>query len=101
MKHHGIKKGRLDSVSSSSLQVHGQTSLTASHDITSFVGQRRDVMRWPPALWGGCGGNSGIEIFGTGGDTHTVPLCGARVKNLHSHLKSLRNKRKERQKEQR
>ena len=31
-------------------QVHGQTSLTASHDITSFVGQRRDVMRWPPAV---------------------------------------------------
>ena len=31
----------------------------------------------------------------------TVPLRGARVKNLNSHLKSLRNKRKERQKEQR
>ena len=45
--------------------------------------------------------NSGIEPFGTGGDTHTVPLRGARVKNLNSHLKSLRNKRKERQKEQR
>ena len=31
------------------MQVHSQTSLTASHDITSFVGQRRDAMRWPPA----------------------------------------------------
>ena len=49
MKDHKNKKGRLDSVSNSFWQVHGQTSLTASHDITSFVGQRRDVMRWPPA----------------------------------------------------
>ena len=55
----------------------------------------------PPALLSGCSGNSGIERFGTGGDTHTVPLRGARVKNLNSHLKSLRNKRKEKQKEQR
>ena len=31
------------------MQVHSWTSPTASHDITSFVGQRRDVMRWPPA----------------------------------------------------
>ena len=31
-------------------QGHGQTSPTASHDITSFVGQRRDAMRWPPAI---------------------------------------------------
>ena len=29
--------------------VHSQASLTPSHDITSFVGQHRDVMRWPPA----------------------------------------------------
>ena len=58
-------------------------------------------MPGPPALLSGCSGNSGIEPFGTGGDTHTVPLRGARVKNLNSHLKSLRNKRKERQKEQR
>ena len=61
-------------------------------------------MPGPPALWSGGGGgrNSGIEPFGTGGDTHTVPLRGARVKHLNSHLKSLyRNKRKERQKEQR
>ena len=45
--------------------------------------------------------NSGIEPCGTGGDTHTVPLRGTRVKKLNSHLKGLRNKRKERQKEQR
>ena len=48
-KNHENKKGRLDSVSNSFWHLHGQTSLTAPHDITSFVGQRRDVMRWPPA----------------------------------------------------
>ena len=39
--------------------------------------------------------------LGTGCDTHTVPLRGARVGGLNRHLKSLRNERKERQKEQR
>ena len=34
----------------------------------------------------------------TGGDTHTVPLCGARAKSLNSYLKSLRTKRKKRRK---
>ena len=52
-KYHGTtmetNKRDWNSVSNSFGQVHGQTSLTASHDITSFVGQRRDVMRWPPA----------------------------------------------------
>ena len=38
---------------------------------------------------------SKVEPLGTGVDTHThtVPLCGARAKNLNSYLKSLRNKR--------
>ena len=40
-------------------------------------------------------------LFSKNGGTHTVPLRGAHVKNLNSHLKSLRNKKKERQKEQR
>ena len=51
-------------------QVHSQTSLTASHDITSFVGQRRDAMRWPPAL--------NKKLFGTECDTHRLErLAGA------------------------
>ena len=44
---------------------------------------------------------AGFGAFSKNGGTHTVPLRGAHVKNLNSHLKSLRNKRKERQKEQR
>ena len=35
-----------------------------------------------------------VEPFGTGCDTHTVPLGGARVRNLNRYLKSLRNERK-------
>ena len=34
------------------------------------------------------------EPFGTGLDTHTVPLGGARVRSLNRYLKSLRNERK-------
>ena len=44
---------------------------------------------------------AGFGAFAKNGGTHTVPLRGAHVENLNSHLKSLRNKRKERQKEQR
>ena len=44
---------------------------------------------------------AGFGAFSKKGGTHTVPLRGAHVKNLNRHLKSLRNKRKERQKEQR
>ena len=44
---------------------------------------------------------AGFGAFSKNGGTHTVPLRGAHVKNLNSHQKSLRNKRKERQKEQR
>ena len=44
---------------------------------------------------------AGSGAFSKNGGTHTAPLRGAHVKNLNSHLKSLRNKRKERQKEQR
>ena len=36
--------------------------------------------------------------FGTGVDTHTVPLGGARVESLKRYLKSLRNKRKKHRK---
>ena len=39
-----------------------------------------------------------VEPLGTGVDTHTVPLCGARANDLNRHLKSLRNKRKKRRK---
>ena len=36
----------------------------------------------------------GERPFETGLDTHTVPLGGARVRNLNRYLKSLRNERK-------
>ena len=67
-------------------QVHSQTSLTASHDITSFVGQRRDAMRWPPAL--------NKKLFGTECDTHTERRY-RRSREITNHLKSLRKKGKE------
>ena len=44
---------------------------------------------------------AGFGAFSKNGGAHTVPFRGAHVKNLNSHLKSLRNQRKERQKEQR
>ena len=49
MKHHETNQTSRQREQQFFWQVHGQTSLTASHDITSFVGQRRDVMRWTPA----------------------------------------------------
>ena len=76
MKDHENKKGRLDSVINSFWQVHGQTSLTASHDITSFVGQRRDVMRWPPACESVvvqvAGGSVGRNPWSRGGHTQVA-----------------------------
>ena len=42
--------------------------------------------------------NGEVEPLGTGVDTHTVPLCGARANDLNRYLKSLRNKRKKRRK---
>ena len=67
----------------------------------SFVKWSSAGLLHSPALENGGDDNGGSEPFGAGGDTHTVPLRGAHVKNLNSHLKCLRNKRKERQKEQR
>ena len=58
----------------------------------------RETAAMPPASLSGGNGNSGIEPFGTGGDTHTAPLGGARVENLNRYLKSLRNKRKKHRK---
>ena len=40
----------------------------------------------------------GEEPLGTGFDTHTVPLCGARANDLNRYLKSLRSKRKKHRK---
>ena len=54
-------------------QVHGQTSLTASHDITSFVGQRRDVMRWPPAVVSETEAQDPLEQGLTHTHTHPTP----------------------------
>ena len=46
-------------------------------------------MLCPPAV-----SRDGKKPFETGLDTHTVPLGGARVRNLNRYLKSLRNERK-------
>ena len=61
MKHHETNQTSRQREQQFAWQVHGQTSLTASHDITSFVGQRRDVMRWPPACEIPCHGGKGGE----------------------------------------
>ena len=86
-------------------QVRSESVLSEYHirSAVSLLGSDCWRDHCPPALEKGGDGNDGSEPFGTGGDTHThtVPLRGAHVKNLNSHLKSLRNKRKERQKEQR
>ena len=74
--------------------------ITAVQGVSLLSGDSKTAHH-SPALEKGGDGNDGSEPFGTGGDTHTVPLRGAHVRNLNSHLKSLRNKRKERQKEQR
>ena len=98
-------KGDWNSVGKSSKlsQVRESSVLDSYHRkraASSLVADCTNPQR-PPALEKVGDGNDGSEPFGTGGDTHTVPLRGAHVKNLNSHLKSLRNKRKERQKEQR
>ena len=50
MNHHGNKQRKIGVTACGKVQqVHSQTSLTASHDITSFVDLRRVAMRWPPA----------------------------------------------------
>ena len=69
---------------------HSDVSQCFPSRCPALLGQVSSEMPGPPALWSGGGGgrNSGIEPFGTGGDTHTVPLRGARVKHLNSHLKS-------------
>ena len=91
-----VKSSKLSQVRESSVLDSYHRNRAASSLVADCTNPQRT-----PALWSSGGGNSGIEPFGTGGDTHTVPLRGARVKHLNSHLKSLRNKRKERQKEQR
>ena len=95
------KKGGLEQLVQPLKQVQVDDQFTHPSIHQSFVASGRCIEPDAPALWSSGGGNSGIEPFGTGGDTHTGPLRGARVKHLNSHLKSLRNKRKERQKEQR
>ena len=56
------------------MQVHSGASSTASAPTdTLFVGRVVSVVTRPPALLSGGNGNSGIEPFGTGGDTHTEP----------------------------
>ena len=57
------------------MQVHSGASSTASAPTdTLFVGRVVSVVTRPPALLSGGNGNSGIEPFGTGGDTHTADI---------------------------
>ena len=74
-----------------------QLSLPSTHH--SFVASGRCVEPDAPAEEAFKTKNK-VEPLGTGVDTHThtVPLCGARAKNLNSYLKSLRNKRKKHRK---
>ena len=90
-------------------QVHTKASFGASPVTSQLRWARLDVTGLAPLpklvvnplSRGGHTQIAGFGAFSKNGGTHTVPLCGAHVKNLNSHLKSLRNKRKERQKEQR
>ena len=82
-------------------------SITRKSRVSSLVADSRSCCHPLPKLvenpLSRCGHTqiAGFGAFSKNGGTHTVPLRGAHVKNLNSHLKSLRNKRKERQKEQR
>ena len=74
-----------------------------------FVGHPplgRGMAPWPklvdnPLSRGGHTQIAGFGAFSKNGGTDTVPLGGACVESLNRYLKSLRNKRKETQKEQR
>ena len=71
MNHHGIKKGGLEQLAQplKQVQVDDQSTHPSIHQ--SFVASGRCIEPDAPALWSSGGGNSGIEPFGTGGDTHT------------------------------
>ena len=99
MKHHEPNQKSRQRVQKFIEQVHNAASRIASPRADSvFVGQCLSVVHCPPALLGGCSGNSGIKPFGTGVDTHTAPRGGARVESLNRYLKGLRNKRKKHRK---
>ena len=73
-------------------QVHIRTSPDASpENVDVFVGSDSTNSVTAPCF-------ETSEPLGTGVDTHTVPLCGARATDLNRHLKSLRNKRKKHRK---
>ena len=72
MKHHEPNQKSRQRVQKFIEQVHNAASRIASPRADSvFVGQCLSVVHCPPALLGGCSGNSGIKPFGTGVDTHT------------------------------
>ena len=89
MNHHGNKKERLDSLSNSSWNGYtvGRPPLHQHLLASSSLDWK---CQWCPVQLL----VSKVAPFGTGVDTHTVPLGGARVRNLNRYLKSLRNKRK-------
>ena len=70
-------------------QVHTETSLSACRASGSFVGHGPWTHAMSPCFEIRFGGG---QPFGTGFDTHTVPLCGARANDLNRYLKALETK---------
>ena len=91
----------MESVCSAQVRLHGiMDGSSLAHAIHVPMGPLPKLVENPLSR-GGHTQVAGFGAFSKNGGTHTVPLGGAHVRNLNSHLKSLRNKRKERQKEQR
>ena len=65
------KKGGLEQLVQPLKQVQVDDQFTHPSIHQSFVASGRCIEPDAPALWSSGGGNSGIEPFGTGGDTHT------------------------------
>ena len=61
-----VKSSKLSQVRESSVLDSYHRNRAASSLVADCTNPQR-----PPALWSSGGGNSGIEPFGTGGDTHT------------------------------
>ena len=79
-------------------QVHTVDQTVHPPNKHSFVSQHLLVGRCPLLKKSIQKTKNEVEPLGTGVDTHTVPLCVARAKDLNRYLKSLRNKRKKHRK---
>ena len=104
MNHHGNKQRKSGVTACTTVwQVRLQPP-----PVASSLAMRHWGGGWPPAKLvenplsrGGHTQIAGFGAFSKNGGADTVPLGGACVESLNRYLKSLRNKRKETQKEQR